>query len=274
MGADVVVGGATAAEVKTIAALFAEWERVFSRFRADSELSAVNAGETTFVAVSPLFAQALAAALAAANRTEGLVDPTLGVAIEAAGYDRDFGKLAPDDRRPSPTAPGSWRSLRLAGRLLFRLPGTKLDLNCVVKSLAVDRALELIEGDGFVAAGGDVAARGGAVVGLPDGERLVLRNGGVATSGTTRRRWVRGGELQHHLLDPRSGRPARSRWCEVTVAAPSCLEADVAAKAAFLLSDEGPAWLDRRSLPGRFSDGERMVANQAWRALVPAAAAA
>ena len=273
MGADVVVGGATAAEVKTIAALFAEWERVFSRFRADSELSAVNAGETTFVAVSPLFEQALAAALAAANRTEGLVDPTLGVAIEAAGYDRDFGKLAPDDRRPSPTAPGSWRSLRLAGRLLFRLPGTKLDLNCVVKGVAVDAALDLLDGDGFVAAGGDVAVRGSTVVGLPGGDSVMLRNGGLATSGTTRRRWERGGSPQHHLIDPRTGRPSTSRWAEVTVAAGSCLEADVAAKAAFLLSDDGPGWLDDRGLPGRFRDGEDVVVNEAWqRAAAPARA--
>jgi thiamine biosynthesis lipoprotein len=170
---------------------------------------------------------------------------------------------------------GSWLSLRLAGTLLVRLPGTTLDLNCVVKGMAVDAALALAEGDGFVCAGGDVAARGEVVVGLPDGGALALRDGGIATSGSTGRRWRRGGELQHHLLDPRSGRPSASRWHTVTVAAASCLRADVAAKAAFLLSDEGPEWLDERGLPGYFLDGRGAVVNRAWRdAIVEAPAAA
>ena len=92
-----------------------------------------------------------------------------------------------------------------------------------------------------------------------------LRSGGLATSGKVRRRWLRGGEWQHHLIDPRTGRPAASPWDEVTVAARSCLEADVAAKAAFLLGDAGPTWLDARGLPGRFlADGAATV-NDAWR---------
>jgi thiamine biosynthesis lipoprotein len=93
---------------------------------------------------------------------------------------------------------------------------------------------------------------------------LLLRNGGLATSGTTKRRWLRAGETQHHLIDPRTGRPSRSRWTEVSVAAGSCLEADIAAKAAFLLDDQGPAWLDARGLPGRFSDEDTVVGNKTW----------
>src|ERR687888_440338 len=204
----------------------------------------------------------------------GVVDPTLGVAIEAAGYDRDFAELTPDPRPPAPAVPGSWRHVRVAGRLVFRYPGTKLDLNCIVKGLAVDAALDLLEDNGFVSAGGDVAVRGSAVVGLPGDESLTLTNGGLATSGTTRRRWERGGEPQHHLINPRTGRPSSSRWSEVTVAAGSCLEADVAAKAAFLLSEDGPAWLDDRALAGRFREGDQVVLNAAWQAaLMPAQAA-
>jgi thiamine biosynthesis lipoprotein len=263
MGTEVVVGGqAGGAEVRR---LFAGYERTFSRFVADSELNRVNTSLQPFVAVTPLFAQALSEALAAASRTEGLVDPTLGAAIEAAGYDRDFAELGDDPRPAGRAVVGSWRSLRLAGTLLFRLPGTKLDLNCVVKGLAVDAGLALVDGDGFVAAGGDVAARGDLVVRLPDRGTIALRSGGIATSGSTGRRWRRGGEVQHHLLDPRSGRPSGSRWRTVTVAARSCLRADVAAKAAFLLSDDGPAWLDERGLPGYFLDGCGRVLNRAWR---------
>jgi thiamine biosynthesis lipoprotein len=268
MGVGVVVGGATPDELEAVKDLVERLETTFSRFRQGSELNLVNEGSAEFVAVSPLFARALALAVDSARRTDGLVDPTLGVAIEAAGYDRDFAELAADPRPPAPAVPGSWRHVRIAGRLVFRYPGTKLDLNCIVKGLAVDAAVDLLDGEGFVAAGGDVAVRGSTVVGLPGGDALTLTNGGLATSGTTRRRWERGGSLQHHLIDPRTGRPSASRWSEVTVAAASCLEADVAAKAAFLLSDDGPGWLDDRGLPGRFLDHEQVLTNETWRRAV------
>ena len=262
MGADVVVGAAPG-ELERIGLLFAEWDRVFSRFRPESELCRVNRDPAKVVVLSRLFAHAARVALGAAAATEGLVDPTLGLAIEAAGYDRDFAELR-DDGPLGSTATGRWRAVRLDGRLLSRPLGVALDLNGVVKSLAVDAALDEISGPGFVSAGGDVAARGGAVVGLPGGGSLRLGSGGLATSGRTKRQWLRGGELQHHLLDPRTGRPSTSRWDEVTVAAGSCVAADVAAKAAFLLSAYGPDWLDERKLPGRFRAGGEVVVNRAW----------
>jgi thiamine biosynthesis lipoprotein len=275
MGTDVLVGGAGPLELARIEALFGRREETFSRFRPDSELNHVNSVREPYVRLTPLFARVLGTALGAADRTEGLVDPTLGRSIEAAGYDRDFSELRDDPRPLAVAAPGSWQSLRLTGTLLLRLPGTQLDLNGVVKAMAVDAALELLAGKGFVAAGGDVAVRGRAVVGLPGGTTLTLRNGALATSGTTRRRWRRGGALQHHLIDPRTGRPSRSRWSEVTVAARTCLEADVAAKAAFLLSHDGPVWLDRRGLAGRFLEKGRVVENDRWReAMVGTEAAA
>jgi thiamine biosynthesis lipoprotein len=264
MGVEVAVSGASDGELESIRRLFGEWERVFSRFRPESELSRVNRDPSEVVVVSRLFAFALRTALGAAAATDGLVDPTLGAAIEAAGYDRDFSELGEDGRPPGPPSPGTWRSLRLSGRLLSRPPGTALDLNGVVKSLAVDTALELISGDGCVSAGGDVAVRGGAVIGLPAGDEVRLLAGGIATSGSTKRRWRRGGALQHHLIDPRTGRPSESRWDEVTVAAGSCLAADVAAKATYLLSDDGPGWLDERGLAGRFREGEVLLENRAW----------
>jgi len=268
MGVEVVVAGAPPGAVE---ALFHEWDRAFSRFRSDSELCRVNAARVSVVAVSPLFASAVHAALAAGAATDGLVDPTLGAAIEAAGYDRDFAELTDDPGPPAAGARGRWRDVQIVDRLLERPVDLKLDLNGVVKALAVDAALQLVPGDGFVAAGGDVAVRGGAVVGLPGGGSVRMVDAAIATSGTTHRTWLRGGTVQHHLLDPRSGRPARSRWREVTVAAATCLDADVAAKAAFLLSDAGPEWIDERGLAGRFVAADGRVDESArW----PTAAAA
>lgn len=266
MGCEIVVGGAGRGELDAIEALFAEREQRFSRFLPGSELSRVNAAEATQVVVSAPFAWTLERALRSAALTDGLVDPTTGAAIAAAGYDRDFPALD-DDPRPAATASaGRWREVRVTGIVVTLPPGVVLDLNGVVKGLAVDDALALLEGDGFVSAGGDLAVRGTCVVSLPGGETVAVDAGGLATSGVTSRAWRRGGEPQHHLIDPRTGRPSRSCWAEVTVSGASCHVADVTAKAAFLLGEHGPAWLDRHGLPGRFvgRDG-RVTANGAWR---------
>ena len=212
MGVTVEVGGADHSAFEQIRDLFAAREAVFSRFRSGSELSRLNRSEATVLEVTPVFARAVSVALAAAERTNGLVDPTLGVALEAAGYDRTFAELVPDERPLGPAHPGSWRALAVVGGILFRAPGTKLDLNGVVKSMAVDDAAALLPGDGYVSAGGDLATRGAMDVLLPSGGTVLLRGGGIATSGSSRRSWIRGGELQHHLIDPRTGRPARSCW--------------------------------------------------------------
>jgi thiamine biosynthesis lipoprotein len=266
MGCEVVVGGASPDELAAVERLFEEWDRTFSRFVAGSELNRVNASAGRPVVVSPLFARAIDVALRAAEDTGGLVDPTIGLALESAGYVRDFDRLAPDPRPAGPAAPGAWRSLVAAGRLVGVPAGIRLDLNGVVKALAVDTALALLAGDGFVSAGGDLAARGPLTAALPDGEAVLLRSGALATSGTAKRRWLRAGQVQHHLIDPRTGRPADSPWEQVTVCGATCVAADAAAKAAFLAAGDGPAWLDARRLPGRFLDrAGDVTVNAAWR---------
>jgi thiamine biosynthesis lipoprotein len=267
MGCEIVVGGARPSELRAIAELFAERDRRFSRFRTDSELNAVNATAAPLL-VSEEFASALRVALDAAAASDGLVDPTLGGAVVACGYDRDFADL---DARAEPcsrprASPGCWRSVRLTGRLLRRPRGVQLDLNGVVKAVAVDDALGCIAGPGFVSAGGDLATRGPVNVAVPGGAVVKVLRGGVATSGSAGRRWLRNGVEQHHLIDPRSGLPSRSPWTHVTVVGASCLAADVCAKAAFLVGVDGPAWLDSHALPGRFVSPDRVVCNGAWTA--------
>ena len=275
MGCEVVVGGAAAGEVIRIEEFFRERDSRFSRFLTESELNRVNAAPGRVVRVSPTFAAMVRCALRAAKSTGGLADPTLGEAIEAAGYDRDFDELSPRAEPTGSGRAGRWRSLRLSGDWLSRPPGLRLDLNGVVKGQTVDDALGLIAGQGFVAAGGDVAARGALDLELPGGGAVQVVRGGIATSGSARRRWLRTGLWQHHLIDPRSGRPSDSPWLEVTVSAARCLQADVAAKAAFLLGLGGPAWLDARGLAGRFVFREgKTLANLAWRRSISQGAAA
>lgn len=265
MGCVVEVGGATGREAEAIERIFQARDRQFSRFRDDSELARVNRTPHEVVTVSKAFGQMVERALAAAAATGGLVDPTLANAIEEAGYDRDFDELAPRADRARAGAPGRWRDVRMVGRLLIRPVGLELDLNGVVKGQTVDEAADLLSGEGFVTAGGDYAGRGEHDVALPGGGSVRVTRGGLATSGTTKRRWLRAGTWQHHLIDPETGRPAESPWTEVTVSAATCLQADVAAKAAFLLGPDGPAWLDGRGLAGRFlpADGTPTL-NRAW----------
>jgi thiamine biosynthesis lipoprotein len=274
MGCEVVVAGATDEELARIRSLFEERDSVFSRFRPESELSRVNAGAGRPRAVSPLFARMVETALWAARVTDGLVDPTLGRALEAAGYDRDFSVLAPDPRPVGEPVSARLGGVRLVGPVLVLAEGVRLDLNGVVKAAAVDDSVALLRGPGFVSAGGDLAANGEVDVGVPAGTvRLV--SGGLATSGRTRRRWLRGGEEQHHLLDPATGRPAWGMWEQVTVCGASCLAADVSAKAAYLLGADGPGWLDERGLAGRFVGGGGAVhENACWRAELEREAAA
>lgn len=267
MGCEVVVCGGSQAERRAVELLFAEREQIFSRFLAGSELNRVNSLAGQPIVVSPAFAVMLRLALDAAEDTDGLVDPTLGAALVAAGYDADFpllrddGALAPPRRVARPA-----HAVRLIGSHVLVPAGVALDLNGVVKGRTVDDALALLAGDGFVSAGGDLAARGGAVVELPSGGAVRLVHGALATSGTDRRRWTRGGRTHHHLIDPRTGVPGRSPWLLVTACAATCAGADVAAKAGFLVGPDGPDWLDARGVPGRFVTPDGTVeANESWR---------
>lgn len=224
MGCDVVIAGG---DPTAAADVFERWESTFSLFRESSELSRVNASPARSVVVSELFASALQVALDVAADTDGLVVPALG-------------------------------EVRLSGRLVARRPGVAIDLNGVVKALAVDEAAASLDGLGFVSCGGDLAVRGPVDVGLPGGGAVRVVEGGLATSGVATR--------GRHLVDPATGEPSESPWEQVTVSGESCLAADVAAKAAFLLGGDGPEWLDARSVPGRFlaADGT-VTCNDAWR---------
>jgi thiamine biosynthesis lipoprotein len=265
MGTTVVVVGASDRAFAEIRALLERRDRTFSRFRADSELSRCNRVGGEIVPVSAEFVRALRVALAAARTTGGLVDPTVGAELEAAGYDCDFASLGVDPRPVIAVARGNRHAVAAGDGVLRRPPGTRLDLNGVVKSLAVDDAAELLDGPGYVSAGGDLAARGTPVlVALPDGVQVTLESGGIATSGSTRRQWFRGGELQHHLIDPRTGSPSRSPWSYVTAVGAACVAADVAAKAGFLLGDDGPEWLDERGVAGRFVGEDVTIENGCW----------
>ncbi len=252
-----------------VKSLFDDWDRHFSRFRPDSELSRVNASAGRTVVVSDVFIGVIRAAIAAAHATEGLFDPTVGSRMIALGYDRTYIELPSDTAAGRPLAPwtsGAWRAIEVhpeAGTV--RIPsGASLDFGGIAKGMAVDAALDRLARHGFdtaaVDAGGDLAVRGvptglgGWPIALTEAAgapTVTIASGALATSSTTRRRWRVSGDERHHLLDPRTGLPAASGLRSVTVVAASCRVAEVAAKVALLLGrEDGERFLARPGLSG------------------------
>lgn len=213
----------------------------FSRFRWDSELSELNrSGDHD---ASPEMALVVRLAVAARESTTGRFDPTVHEAMLGAGYEQTFAAL-PDDigRAASPRACGGDVTVTDDGHVSLA-PGVKLDLGGIVKGYAAERACSILAPHGrcLVDAGGDIATRGAAWpvgVATADGQlTLLVEGGGVATTGTDRRRWLADGAEAHHLIDPATGLPSTSDLLRVTVVAYDAIQAEVRAKALFLAGE-------------------------------------
>lgn len=258
-----------------------------SRFRSDSELAALHRLRGREVVVSELLVTLLRAALRAARLSDGLVDPTVGAAVRAAGYDADFASVPPVSgpvALVAHPAPG-WERIHLddGSRRVFIPADVEIDLGATAKALAADLAAEAAAGEAgcgvLVSLGGDMAAAGEAPVdgwrvqlsedsqARPDAgaEAVVIRSGGLATSSTTVRRWVRGTVSLHHIIDPRSGLPADGPWRTVSVAAGACVDANTASTAAIVRGAAALAWLAGQRLPARLVDASgRVVRCAGW----------
>jgi thiamine biosynthesis lipoprotein len=251
-----------------------------SRFRPDSEISWIHRSHGGLFMLSDGLAEAISVALAAAEWTGGLTDPTVGDALIALGYDRDFAAMDPDRHEPAgaPTAAPGWWTVSLDGPLL-RLPaGIRLDLGATAKGLGSDRAVRAAlaaggnSGGALVSLGGDIAIGGTAprdgwpilVADRPDPDgssqtqAVRLPRGAVATSSITCRQWRRAGHVLHHIVDPRTGLPADGPWQTVSVAAATCADANAAATAAIVAGEQAAGWLASTGLPARLvaRDGE------------------
>ena len=253
-----------------------------SRFREDSELSRINATPERQVTVSPMLAQAIAAALRGADLSDGAVDPTVGTAVRLAGYDSDFASVLKEGaplRVHAERIPG-WRAIRFnaATRQLWMPRGVEIDLGATAKALASDLAAaaasKVIEGGGvLVSLGGDIAVAGDPPAGgwsvqasedssapIEDGEETVsIDAGGMATSSTTVRRWTRGGVVLHHIVDPATGQPVAGPWRTATVAAGTCVDANIASTASIVIGEGAVEWLKTRGLAARLVDREGQV---------------
>jgi thiamine biosynthesis lipoprotein len=278
--------------VTSVRELFVRWEQALSRFRADSELSRLNARAGEPVHVSVLLYDVVSASVRAAEATGGAFDPTLLRQLVRIGYSTPFESMHGEAALPLagfPASGGDWRSIALdpSARTITVPAGCSLDFGGIAKGMAVDAALDLLDERGvlpaLVSAGGDLSVRGlppdapfwSVLVGDdPDGQVVRLVHGALATSGVARRSWLQGGRSRHHLLDPATGEPAEGDLREVTVAASTCTSAEVAATAAFVLgSRRGANLLSTYRLAGLLTlrDGAQRSVG-AWPSLLPDAA--
>ena len=251
-----------------------------SRFRADSELSRLNARAGRRVKVGRRLLAALEVALRVAELTDGDVDPTVGRALELAGYDRDWRLLDAPTGEPERQAAvvarvrAGWRTIELdrVGSTVRFPAGIRLDLGASAKAWAADRAAAAAAEAGdcgvLVGIGGDFAASGmapaaGWRIHVTDdhrsdpsapGQTVSIRSGGLATSSTAVRRWSHDGMTMHHIIDPATHAPVRETWRTVSVAAASCTDANIATTAALVRAAAAPSWLAGLGLPARLVD--------------------
>jgi thiamine biosynthesis lipoprotein len=252
-------------------------ERILTRFEEKSELSRLNARPGQWIPVSALLWNVISAALALARQTGGLFDPTLLTALEAAGYTRSFTEMkgvaaASNGRRPTP---GHWQEVEMdPERRAIRLPaGVRLDLGGIGKGHTAQRVIDWLKQHGpcLMDAGGDLTA-GAAPRGLPgwpvaaaaparagviatDLFNLWLAHASLATSGIDYRRWQQNGHDVHHLIDPRTGRPADTDAVTVTVLAADAVQAEGWATAALVAGRvAGLALLDEAGLAAGLID--------------------
>ena len=256
-----------------------EWLRSIGdacdRFRPDSELSRLG-DASDGIGISALLARLLAAALDAAERTAGIVDPTVGAALAAAGYDRDLRLVLEEDRpvRAVLTEVPGWRRVQLDGERLTMPRGVRLDLGATAKAFAADRiaadVAERLHTGVLANLGGDIATAGpGPSAGWqvtvqdlphdPAGQVSLRAGWGLATSSTQRRTWSAAGEVRHHIIDPRTGRSAPPVWRSVSVAAPRAVTANTYSTAAVVLGDEALDELVAIGLPARLVAASGLV---------------
>ncbi len=260
--------GSPAAAVTAATDQLLLWHEQFSRFKPASELTSLNRDPRDRVPVSPMMAQFVQAMLDVAELTDGLVDGTMLDQIEEAGYKVDHLRaslalplalaLAPPRRPAGPHPAGPWREVEVDHERgeVIRPQGLHFDGGGIVKGLFADALGDMLaEHDGYaVDCEGDLRVGGLAgvertiQVAAPfDGSvihEFAVSDGGVATTGITKRSWLDRGRPAHHLLDPATGRPAYTGVVQVTALAPTALEGEALAKAALLSgADAAAGWL-------------------------------
>jgi thiamine biosynthesis lipoprotein len=237
-----------------------ESEQRFTRFSETSELAQINRSTGSWFQLSEEMFQLIQKAYYLAIETNGLFNPAILPSLKQIGYDRSMDEIR--------NSPNRIEALQVVEKQDFRLiqldpvtksillpPGMQIDLGGIAKGWIAEQAalrLAKVTGACAVSAGGDMF-----LINLPKGATdweislenplepsedlaiLHLQPGAVATSSITKRQWMHNGDWQHHLIDPRTGRPVLTDWLSATVWAEKATEAEVYAKALLIAGSQG-----------------------------------
>lgn len=235
-------------------------EQRFTRFSEESELAQLNRSAGAWFQASAEMFQVIEQAQLLAIATEGLFNPAMLPALKQAGYDRSMDEIRNSPARTEPSMvveKHDFRQIQLdpVTKSVLLPDGMQVDLGGIAKGWIAEQAaqqLATVSSACAVSAGGDMF-----LVNLPQGEtswEIGLENplepeqdlavlhvmpGAVATSSIAKRQWMHNGQLQHHLIDPRTGQPAVTEWLSTTVWAEQAVHAEVYAKALLIAGPQG-----------------------------------
>lgn len=240
-------------------------EQRFSRFLPESELSKLNRSAGKWFRASEDLLELLEQSMGFYRETNAIFDPSILPDLKRTGYDRSMTEMpkevAPRRSAPKPHSRPAFSEIEIdLPEQRVRLPrGMEIDLGGIAKGWIVDKAASMLSsysGVCAVCAGGDMR-----FIGYPMGVLnwsvevedprdvtqtvAVLQVGeeAVATSSTAKRHWLQGGQARHHLIDPRTGEPAESKWLSVTVIAPDIMLAEIYGKVLLIGGEEEAARL-------------------------------
>lgn len=245
-------------------------DKAANRFDKNSELSQLNTNGGKAQRVSPLLWELLQVAVWGAKWSQGTVDPTVGNALVAAGYDRDFSHMAKTGKAVVARSASGWKGIEMKDGWVCLPPGVQIDLGASAKAYASDwgavqASAAMGEGSVLVNCGGDIALGGekraeGWVIQVSEDsgeeisdqeEKVMITEGALATSSVSLRQWKRGEEEWQHILDPRTGKSAKGKWRTASVVAGNCVIANIAATAAIVMGEAAERWLKEQGLSAR-----------------------
>jgi thiamine biosynthesis lipoprotein len=274
-----VVHGGSADMLDIGEARLRELERLWSRFLETSDITRANRAAGTAVVVHEDTLAVVSRALDAWRQTKGSFDITTLPALVEAGYTHSS-----IDQSPAPAlhahrvCMSEWIEVDYDSSTLKVPAGSAIDLGGIGKGFAADIVAEdLVEAGAtgvIVNIGGDLRVIGNPVddtswyLGIEDPHHVPdhlavmrLHDGGVATSGTTIKRWTADdGTTSHHLIDPRTGRPSTSPILTATVIASDAATAEAFATSAMMLTGaQAAVMLDSVGLAGLMVDTDGTV---------------
>lgn len=236
-------------------------ERRFTRFSEQSELSQLNASSGSWFYASDDLFDLVQQARRFVDRSGGLFNPAVLTALKAAGYDKSMDDIrlngVSSKSSVAEVEVGDFRAIKIdpSSRGIWLPAGMEIDLGGIAKGWIAERAAGILSEYTTacgVNAGGDLF-----LIGYPESETrwtvgiedpfdpsrdlaiLRVNPGAVATSSVIKRRWQQGGQARHHLIDPRTGKPAETDWASVTVTAPDGAAAEVFAKVLLMAGSKG-----------------------------------